>query len=277
MQDVHCQVLVIGGGAAAMRAAIAAHDAGADTLIVSKQTPGYSGNSVIARSGHSAPFGTAELDDAPELFVSDTLRAGSDVNHQPMVRALATEACARIEELVAWGAPFLTRDGRIETQPSAGHQRPRGCYTIKNISTEVARPVRQQVDQRGIRTLDHVMLQELLVDNGRCYGAVGLHRSHGEPYIIRAGATILATGGCGEVYAQTTNATGITGDGMAMALRAGVDLVDMEFVQYYPVVLRWPVTRLLASPTLFPLGARLYNAHGERFMANLPQGTENVT
>jgi fumarate reductase (CoM/CoB) subunit A len=194
-----------------------------------------------------------------------------------MVRALATEACARIEELVAWGVPFLMRDGRIETQPSAGHQRPRGCYTVKNISTEVARPVRQQVDQRGIRVLDHVMLQELLVEDGRCYGAVGMHRRHGEAYILHAGATILATGGCGEVYAQTTNVTGITGDGMAMALRAGVALVDMEFVQYYPVVLRWPVTRLLASPTLFPLGARLYNTRGERFMANLPQGTENVT
>jgi succinate dehydrogenase/fumarate reductase flavoprotein subunit len=260
-----------------MRAAIAAHDAGADTLIVSKQTPGYSGNSVIARSGHSAPFGTAELDDHPELFVSDTLRAGSEVNHQPMVWALATEACARIDELVAWGVPFLTRDGRIETQPSAGHQRPRGCYTVKNISTEVARPVRQQVDQRGIRLVDHVMLQDLLVADGRCYGAVGIHRSHGEPYVIAAGATILATGGGGEVYAQTTNVTGITGDGMAMAWRAGVALVDMEFVQYYPVVLRWPVTRLLASPTLFPLGARLYNTRGERFMASLPQGTENVT
>jgi len=277
MQDVHCQVLVIGGGAAAMRAAIAAHDAGAQALLVSKQTPGYSGNSVIARSGHAAPFGTAELTDSPELFVADTLQAGSYVNHQPIVRALATEACARIEELMAWGAPFLTRDGRIETQPSAGHQRPRGCYTVKNIATEVARPVRRQVDQRGIRILDHVMLQELLVADGRCYGAVGMHRSHGEPYVIRAGATILASGGGGAVYAQTTNVTGLTGDGMAMALRAGVELVDMEFVQYYPVALRWPVTRLLASPTLFPLGARLYNTLGERFMANLPQGTENVT
>jgi fumarate reductase (CoM/CoB) subunit A len=277
MQDVHCQVLVIGGGAAAMRTAIAAHDAGATTLLVSKQTPGYSGNSVIARSGHSGPFGTPDLDDSPELFMADTLHAGSYVNHHPMVWALAAEACARIEELIAWGAPFLTRAGRIETQPSAGHQRPRGCYTVKNISTEVARPVRQQVDQRGIGMLDHIMLQELLVEDGRCYGAVGIHRRHGEPYIIYAGATILATGGGGEVYAQTTNVTGITGDGMAMALRAGVDLVDMEFVQYYPVVLRWPVTRLLASPTLFPLGARLYNARGERFMASLPQGTENVT
>src|SRR5262245_11291304 len=122
MQDVHCQVLVIGGGAAAMRAAIAAHDAGAETLIASKQIPGYSGNSVIARSGHSAPFGTAELEDSPDLFFTDTLQAGSAVNHQPMVWALATEASARIEELVTWGAPFLTRDGRIETQPSAGHQ-----------------------------------------------------------------------------------------------------------------------------------------------------------
>src|SRR5215510_3798129 len=108
MQDVHCQVLIIGGGVAAMRAAIAAHDAGAATLMVSKQTPGYSGNSVIARSGHSAPFGTPELDDRPDLFVADTLQAGSHVNHQPIVWALATEACARIEELIAWGAPILT-------------------------------------------------------------------------------------------------------------------------------------------------------------------------
>src|SRR5262245_21021186 len=161
MQDVHCQVLVIGGGAAAMRAAIAAHDTGATTLLVSKQTPGDMGDSVLARSGHSGPFGTPELDDSPELFVADTLQAGSYVNHQPMVWALATEACARIAELIAWGAPFLTRAGRIETQPSAGHQRPRGCYTVKNISTEVARPVRQQVDQRGIRNLGPCMVQEL--------------------------------------------------------------------------------------------------------------------
>ena len=277
MQHIRCDVAVIGGGAAAMRAAIAAHDAGADTIIVSKQTPGYSGNSVIARSGHSAPFGTPELADTPELFFADTLHAGGYVNHQPMVQALCTEACARIEELVSWGVPFLTRHGRIETQPSAGHQRPRGCYTVKNISTEVARPVRQQVDQRGIRIVDHVMLHDLLVDNGRCYGAVGLHRRHGEPYAVYAGATIVATGGAGEVFAQTTNVTGITGDGFGMALRAGIELVDMEFVQYYPVALRWPVTRLLASPTLFALGAKLYNNRGERFMVNLPQGTENVT
>src|SRR6267143_1656375 len=111
MQDVHCQVLVIGGGAAAMRAAIAAHDAGATALLVSKQTPGYSGNSVIARSGHSGPFGTPDLDDSPELFVADTLHAGSYVNHQPMVRALATEACARIADLIAWGEPYIIYAG----------------------------------------------------------------------------------------------------------------------------------------------------------------------
>lgn len=277
MQELHCAVLVIGGGAAAMRAAIAAHDAGADVLIVSKQTPGYSGNSVIARSGHSAPFGTADLVDDAQLFFEDTLKGGASVNHQPMVHALATEACACIAELAAWGAPFLRRDGRLEVQPSAGHRHPRGCYTVKNISTEVARPVRQQVEQRGIRMIDHVMLQDILVEQGRCYGALGIHRSTGESYVVYADATILATGGAGSVYAQTTNASGVTGDGFAMALRAGVELVDMEFVQYYPVVLRWPVTHLLASPTLFPLGAKLYNKLGERFMAHLPQGTENVT
>jgi succinate dehydrogenase/fumarate reductase flavoprotein subunit len=274
MQEVHCEVLVIGGGAAAMRAAIAAHEAGADVCIVSKQTPGHSGNTVIARSGHSAPFAA---EDTPELFFADILKGGEDVNHQPMVHALSAEGCARIEELVAWGVPFLRRNGRIETQPSAGHRHPRGCYTVKNIATEVARPVRAQVDRRGIPVLDHIMLHEALVDNGRCKGAVGMHRSTGEPYVVHAAATILATGGGAEVYAQTTNVTGVTGDGLAMALRAGVELVDMEFVQYYPVALRWPVTRLLASPTLFPLGAKLYNKFGERFMAALPQGTENVT
>jgi succinate dehydrogenase/fumarate reductase flavoprotein subunit len=133
------------------------------------------------------------------------------------------------------------------------------------------------VDQRGIAVLDHLMVQHLLVDNHRCCGVVGVHRSNGEIYVVHAGAVILATGGGAEVYAQTTNVSGVTGDGLAMALRAGVALVDMEFVQYYPVALRWPVTRLLASPTLFPLGAKLYNRLGERFMSALPQGTENVT
>jgi succinate dehydrogenase/fumarate reductase flavoprotein subunit len=274
VQEVQCEVAVIGGGAAALRAAIAAHDAGARTVIVSKQTPGYSGNTVIARSGHSAPF---RPEDTPEIFVADVLKGGEYVNHHPMVRALSAEACARIEELVSWGVPFLTQNSHIETQPSAGHSHARGCYTVKNIATEVARPVRDQVDQRGIAVLDHLMLHELLIDNGRCYGAVGMHRNSGDIYIVRAHATILATGGGAEVYAQTTNVSGVTGDGLAMALRAGVELVDMEFVQYYPVSLRWPVTRLLASPTLFPLGAKLYNTLGERFMAALPQGTENVT
>lgn len=274
MQDVRCEVLVIGGGAAAMRAAIAAHDAGAQVAIVSKQTPGYSGNSVIARSGHSAPFDPA---DAPQIFSEDVIKGGEDINHQPIVCALSEEGAERIEELVSWGVPFLTRDHRIETQPSAGHRYPRGCYTVANTAKEVARPVRVQVDQRGIPILDHIMLHELLVDDGYCLGAAGMNCSDGEPCVVRAAATIIATGGGAEIYAQTTNVTGVTGDGLAMALRAGVDLVDMEFVQYYPVALRWPVTRLLASPTLFPLGAKLYNAHGDRFMANLPQGTENVT
>lgn len=274
MQHIACEVAVIGGGAAAMRAAIAAHDAGVDTVIVSKQTPGYSGNSVIARSGHSAPFSP---DDTPQTFFDDVIKGGEYVNHQPIVRALSAEACARIEELLAWGVPFLTSEGRIETQPSAGHRYPRGCYTTKNLATEVARPVRAQVDQRGIRVLDHIMLNDLLIDDGRCCGVVGLHRQNGEIYAVRAPAVIIATGGGADVYAQTTNVSGVTGDGLAMALRAGVELVDMEFVQYYPVALRWPVTRMLASPTLFPLGAKLYNKHGDRFMVNLPQGSENVT
>jgi succinate dehydrogenase/fumarate reductase flavoprotein subunit len=211
------------------------------------------------------------------MFAADILKAGDYMNHQPIVRALSAEACARIEELVAWGVPFLTLNGRIETQPSAGHSYPRGCYTVKNIATEVARPMRAQVDRRAIPVLDHLMLHHLLVENGRCAGAVGMHRSTGEIYVVDAPAVIIATGGGAEVYAQTTNVSGVTGDGLAMALRAGVPLVDMEFVQYYPVALRWPVTRLLASPTLFPLGAKLYNKLGERFMAALPQGTENVT
>ncbi len=274
IQEVQCEVLVIGGGAAAMRAAMAAHDAGAEVCMVSKQTPGYSGNTVIARSGHSASFSDA---DTPEIFFEDVIKGGEAVNHQPMVQALSAEGCARIEELVAWGVPFLTRNRHIETQPSAGHRHPRGCYTVKNVATEVARPVRAQVDQRGIPVLDHIMLHDLLVDHGRCHGAIGMHRGNGESYVIHAPAAIIATGGGTDVYAQTTNVTGVTGDGLAMALRAEVELVDMEFVQYYPVALRWPVTRLLASPTLFPLGAKLYNTQGERFMAALPQGTENVT
>ena len=125
MQEVQCEVLVMGGGAAAMRAAIAAHDAGAQVAIVSKQNPGYSGNSVIARSGHSAPF---DPSDTPQIFFEDVIKGGEGVNHQPIVRALSEEGCDRIEELVSWGVPFLTHNDRIETQPSAGHRHPRGAF-----------------------------------------------------------------------------------------------------------------------------------------------------
>lgn len=158
-------------------------------------------------------------DDTPETFVSDILKAGECMNHPPIVRALAAEA---------WGVPFLTQAGRIETQPSAGHTSPRGCSTVKNVATEVAPPVRARVDQRGIAVVDHLMPRHRLVEDDRCCGAVGMHRSTGDISVVHAGAVIIATRGGADVYSQSTNGSRVTGDGLAMALRAGVALVEND-------------------------------------------------
>ena len=270
MQNLSCDVLILGGGPAAMTAAIAAMDSGADALLVCKQSPGSSGNIVMARAGHSANFAP---DDSAALFLEDTLEGGAHLNHPGVADAMCADSAARIRDLYDWGIPFITReDGSFDLHPQGGHRRDRGIYPLRNWGVEVARPLRKKLDADAARILENVMAVDLLVDEGVCRGVIGFHTRSGEIYAVSASSTILATGGAGQIFAENTNAGGITGDGFGMALRAGLALSDMEFVQFYPAVIKRPESNMVVAPTLFPLGARFLNRDGVDIMRDVPGG-----
>ena len=270
MQNLSCDVLILGGGPAAMTAAIAAMESGADALLVCKQSPGSSGNIVMARAGHSANFAP---DDSAALFLEDTLEGGAHLNHPDVAHTMCADSAARIRDLFDWGIPFITReDGSFDLHPQGGHKRDRGIYPVRNWGVEVARPLRKKLDADAARILENVMTVDLLVDEGVCRGVMGFHTRSGEVYAIRASATILATGGAGQIFSENTNAGGITGDGFGVALRAGLALSDMEFVQFYPAVIKRPESNMVVAPTLFPLGARFLNRDGADIMRDVPGG-----
>ena len=270
MQNLSCDVLILGGGPAAMTATIAAMESGADALLVCKQSPGSSGNIVMARAGHSANFAP---DDSAALFLEDTLEGGAHLNHPDVAHTMCADSAARIRDLFDWGIPFITReDGSFDLHPQGGHKRDRGIYPLRNWGVEVARPLRKKLDADAARILENVMAVDLLVDEGVCRGVMGFHTRSGEVYAIRASATILATGGAGQIFSENTNAGGITGDGFGVALRAGLALSDMEFVQFYPAVIKRPESNMVVAPTLFPLGARFLNRDGADIMRDVPGG-----
>ena len=272
MENLSCDVAILGGGPAAMTAAIAAMESGADALLVCKQSPGNSGNIVMARAGHSANFAP---DDSAALFLEDTLEGGDYLNHPDVADAMCADSAARIRDLYDWGVPFITReDGSFDLHPQGGHRRDRGLYPVRNWGVEVARPLRKKLDADGARILEHVMAVDLLVEGGVCRGVVGFHTRTGAIYAVHAAATILATGGAGQIYAENTNAGGITGDAFGMALRAGLALSDMEFVQFYPAVIKRPESNMVVAPTLFPLGARFLNRDGADVLRDVPGGGE---
>ncbi len=270
MENLSCDVLILGGGPAAMTATIAAMESGADALLVCKQSPGSSGNIVMARAGHSANFAP---DDSAALFLADTLEGGDYLNHPDVADAMCADSAARIRDLYEWGIPFITRgDGAFDLHPQGGHRRDRGLYPVRNWGVEVARPLRKKLDADGARILEHVMAVDLLVADGVCRGVVGFHTRSGRIYAVHAAATILATGGAGQIFSENTNAGGITGDAFGMALRAGLALSDMEFVQFYPAVIKRPESNMVVAPTLFPLGARFLNRDGADIMRDVPGG-----
>ena len=270
MQNLSCDVLILGGGPAAMTATIAAMESGADALLVCKQSPGSSGNIVMARAGHSANFAP---DDSAALFLEDTLEGGAHLNHPDVAHTMCADSAARIRDLFDWGIPFITReDGSFDLHPQGGHRKDRGIYPVRNWGVEVARPMRKKLDADAARILENVMTVDLLVDEGVCRGVMGFHTRSGEVYAIRASATILATGGAGQIFSENTNAGGITGDGFGVALRAGLALSDMEFVQFYPAVIKRPESNMVVAPTLFPLGARFLNRGGADIMRDVPGG-----
>ena len=260
-------VLIIGAGCAGMRAAIEAFDNGSDVALLSKIHPTRS-HSGAAEGGINAALGNAS-EDSPEIHAYDTVKGSDYLADQDAVEILCNEAPGDVFELENWGAVFSrTEDGRNRPQRRRSAPPGRPADRIHAADITRTRPqiqvLYEQVVKRGIRVYDEFFAWQLVEDGGRCVGVIAWDLLRGGLVPISARATILATGGAGRLYVGTTNAYACTGDGMAMALRAGVGLKDMEMMQFHPTTLA--PTGVLITEGCRGEGAYLLNRDGERFL-----------
>ena len=261
-------VVVVGAGGAGLRAAIAAQEAGADVAIVSKLHPVRS-HTGAAEGGINAALRDA---DSWEDHAYDTMKGSDYLGDAPAVEALCKESPEEVIRLEHWGMPFSREDdGRVSQRPFGGLSFPRTTYAGAETGHQMLHTMYEQVVKRGITVYDEWYVMDLAVTNEpdpadrTCHGVVAYDIQSGEVNGFRAeDGVILATGGMGQVFDHTTNAVANTGDGVAMAYRAGVPMEDMEFIQFHPTTL--PSTGVLISEGVRGEGGILYNADGERFL-----------
>src|ERR671924_527376 len=273
-----CDVLVIGGGSAGLRAAIAAHDAGADVLIVSRSKSGDP-HTTLARGGINAALGTMDPEDNWMIHASDTLREGEFIADYEKVEALCKNAADAIMELVDWGARFhREKDGRLTQRFFGAHTYRRTVFYGDWTGQEIIRVLMEQVNQRKIKMIDDVYIIKLSKSDNDDYdgnnevnGALGVDIENKEFVRFECKSLILAAGGYTRVYPVSSSRLFENyGEGVALAYEAGADLVDMEMVQFHPTGMVWPekAVGLLATEAIRGEGGILLNSKGERFMKN---------
>ena len=283
-----CDVLIIGGGSAGLRAAIEAHDAGAHVLIISKSKKGDP-HTTLARGGINAALGTMDPDDTWIIHAADTLREGEFLADYERVEVLCKSAPDAINELVNWGARFhREKDGRLTQRFFGAHTYRRTVFYEDWTGEEIIRVLMEQVSQRKIEIIDDVYVLKLLksADDvkgegsataaaegiGReVRGALGIDLKKKEIVVFECKSLILAAGGYTRVYSVSSSRVFENyGEGVALAYEAGVDLVDMEMVQFHPTGMVWPEKAVgtLATEAIRGEGGILLNSKGERFMKN---------
>ena len=256
-------VLVVGAGLAGMRAAVEAFDQGVDVALVSKIHPVRS-HSGAAEGGINAALGNAS-DDDPEKHSFDTVKGSDYLGDQDAIEILCTEAPGDVYQLEHWGAVFSrTEDGRIAQRPFGAAGEPRTAYAADITGHVLIQVMYEQVMKREIKVYEEFFAWKLVVDDGRCQGVISWDLLDGGLKSIGAKTVILATGGAGRLYVGTTNAYSCTGDGMAMALRVGVPLKDMEMMQFHPTTLS--PTGVLITEGCRGEGAYLLNSENDRFL-----------
>jgi succinate dehydrogenase / fumarate reductase, flavoprotein subunit len=266
-------VLVVGAGGAGLRAAIAAHDAGAHTAIVCKSLLGKA-HTVMAEGGIAAAMGNVYSDDNWQVHFRDTMRGGKMLNNWRMAQLHAQESPDRVRELEEWGALFdRTPDGLISQRDFGGHRYARLAHVGDRTGLEMIRTLQQHAVAQGIDVFMECTVTDLFLDKpasegGRISGAFAYWRESGRFLVFEAPMVVLATGGIGKSYKVTSNSWEYTGDGHALALRAGATLINMEFVQFHPTGMVWPpsVRGILVTESVRGDGGVLRNSNGNRFM-----------
>jgi succinate dehydrogenase / fumarate reductase flavoprotein subunit len=273
-------VLVIGAGGAGLRAAIEAAQPGVSVGLVCKSLLGKA-HTVMAEGGIAAALANVDERDDWRVHFADTMRGGQYVNNWRMAELHAREAPDRVRELEAWGAVFdRTADGRILQRNFGGHKYPRLAHVGDRTGLEMIRTLQDHVVHRGVTVHMECTVTTLLADDGRVVGAFGYEREHGRFVVFGARAVIVATGGIGRAYKITSNSWEGTGDGHALAYRAGAALVDMEFVQFHPTGMIWPpsVQGILVTEGVRGEGGILFNSDRERFMfKDIPENYRRQT
>ncbi len=274
-------VVVVGAGGSGLRAAIEARLAGKRTAVISKSLFGKA-HTVMAEGGCAAAMGNVNPNDNWQVHFRDTMRGGKFLNNWRMAELHAKEAPERVWELEAWGAVFdRTPEGKISQRNFGGHQYPRLAHVGDRTGLEMIRTLQQKVvalqqedaRQHGdpeamIKVFAETTITRLLKDSDAIAGAFGYIRESGRFVIFEAPAVILATGGIGKTFKISSNSWEYTGDGHALALLAGAKLLNMEFVQFHPTHMVWPlsVRGLLVTESVRGDGGVLRNSQGRRFM-----------
>jgi succinate dehydrogenase / fumarate reductase flavoprotein subunit len=273
-QTFEYDVVIVGAGGAGLRAAIEASASGAKTALVCKSLLGKA-HTVMAEGGVAAALRNVDTRDDWQVHFRDTMKGGKFLNQWRMAQLHAQEAPDRVRELEEWGAVFdRTKDGRMLQRNFGGHTYPRLAHVGDRTGLEMIRTLQDKGVHQGLDVHMECTIRSILKDGDRVAGCLGYQRESGRFVVFRAKAVVLATGGIGRCWEITSNSWEYTADGHAMAMWAGADLIDMEFVQFHPTGMVWPpsVKGTLITEGVRGEGGVLLNSEAERFMFdNVPE------